>query len=131
MIIGADTCSIVTNWNHRNCVFFGDGGGAVVLERDGRENGLFSSILFADGTGMEDFTVFPTDPYFTMNGRAVYEKATTALPECIRQILCLNRLGLEDVAMIIPHQASAHVLKRAAEILDVPYSKMQTNLQLA
>ncbi|MBZ5618757.1 MAG: ketoacyl-ACP synthase III [Acidobacteriia bacterium] len=130
LVIGADTFSKVTDWNHRNCVFFGDGSGAVVLERDDRKNGLFSSILFADGAGMDDFTVFPKDAYFTMNGKAVYEKATAALPECIRQILCVNRLGVEDVSMIIPHQASAHVLKRAAEVLNVPYSRLQTNLEL-
>ena len=129
LVIGADTYSKVTNWNHRNCVFFGDGSGAVVLEKDNRVNGMFSSILFADGEGMNDFTIFPADAYFTMNGKSVYEKATTVLPECIRQILCMNRLGLEDVSMIIPHQASAHVLKRAAEILNVPYSRMQTNLE--
>jgi len=129
LVIGADTYSKVTNWNHRNCVFFGDGSGAVVLERDHRTNGMFSSILFADGDGMNDFTVFPGEAFFTMNGKAVYEKATAALPECIRQILCMNGLGIDDVSMIIPHQASAHVLKRAAEILNVPYSRMQTNLE--
>ena len=130
LVIGADTYSKITDWNHRNCVFFGDGSGAVILERDHRENGLFSSILLADGEGMDDFTIFPTHAYFTMNGKAVYEKATAALPECIQQILCMNGLGVEDVSMIIPHQASAHVLKRAAEILNVPYSRMQTNLEL-
>jgi 3-oxoacyl-[acyl-carrier-protein] synthase-3 len=129
LVIGADTYSRVTNWNHRNCVFFGDGSGAVVLERRDRDNALFSSILFADGQGMDHFTIFPGDSYFTMNGRAVYETATAALPECIRQILCANRLGLEDVTMILPHQASAHVLKGVAEKLDVPYSRMQTNLE--
>ena len=129
LVIGADTYSKVTDWNHRNCVFFGDGSGAVVLEKDSRANGLFSSILFADGEGMNDFTVFPEDAYFTMNGKAVYKKATAALPECIQQILCMNRLGLEDVSMIIPHQASAHVLRRAAELLNIPYSRIQTNLE--
>jgi 3-oxoacyl-[acyl-carrier-protein] synthase-3 len=64
-----------------------------------------------------------------MNGKVVYQTATTILPECIRQILCMNRLGLEDVSMIIPHQASAHVLKRTAEVLNVPFSRMQTNLE--
>lgn len=129
LVIGADTYSKVTNWNHRNCVFFGDGSGAVVLERDNRINGMFSSLLFADGEGMNDFTIFPNEAYFQMNGKAVYEKATAALPECIRQILCVNGLGLEDVSMIIPHQASAHVLKRAAELLNIPYSRIQTNLE--
>ena len=129
LVIGADTFSKVTDWNSRSCVFFGDGSGAVVLERDDRENGLFSSILFADGEGMDDFTVFPGDACFTMNGKAVYQKATAALPECIQQILCVNHMGLKDVSMIIPHQASAHVLKRAAEILNVPYSRFETNLE--
>jgi 3-oxoacyl-[acyl-carrier-protein] synthase-3 len=78
---------------------------------------------------MNHFTVYPGDPYFTMNGKAVYEKATTVLPECIRQILCLNRLALKDVSMIIPHQASARILKRTAEVLSVPFSGMQTNLK--
>jgi 3-oxoacyl-[acyl-carrier-protein] synthase-3 len=129
LVIGADTYSRVTNWRHRNCVFFGDGSGAVVLERRDRDDALFSSILFADGEGMDHFTIFSGESYFTMDGRAVYETATTALPECIRQILCANRLGIEDVTMIFPHQASAHVLKGVAEKLNVPYSQMQTNLE--
>jgi 3-oxoacyl-[acyl-carrier-protein] synthase-3 len=129
LVIGADTFSKITNWNHRDCIFFGDGAGAVVLERNQRHNGLFSSILLAEGEGMNHFTVYPGDPYFTMNGKAVYEKATTVLPECIRQILCLNRLALKDVSMIIPHQASARILKRTAEVLSVPFSGMQTNLK--
>src|ERR1019366_6928139 len=67
LVIGADTFSKVTDWNPRHCVFFGDGSGAVVLERKDRENGLFSSILFADGEGMNHFTVHPGAAYFTMN----------------------------------------------------------------
>src|ERR1035441_9711932 len=96
LVIGADTFSKVTDWKHRNCVFFGDGAGAVVLGRNDRENGLFASILWAQGEGMDHFTIFPGDACFTMNGKAVYQKATTELPECIRQILCLNRLKLEE-----------------------------------
>jgi len=116
LVIGADTFSKVTDWNHRDCVVFGDGAGAVVLERNDRENGLFSSILLAEGEGMNEFTVFPGDAYFTMNGKAVKEKATTAVPECVREILRLNGLGLIDVSMIVPHQATLGVLKRIAEV---------------
>jgi 3-oxoacyl-[acyl-carrier-protein] synthase-3 len=38
-------------------------------------------------------------------------------------------LGLEDVSMIVPHQATARVLKRIAEVLNVPFSRFQTNLE--
>jgi 3-oxoacyl-[acyl-carrier-protein] synthase-3 len=97
LVIGADTFSKVTDWNHRDCVVFGDGAGAVVLERKDRENGLFSSILLAEGEGKDQFTIYPGDAYFTMNGRSVYQKATAAVPECIQEILRINGLGLEDV----------------------------------
>jgi 3-oxoacyl-[acyl-carrier-protein] synthase III len=130
LVIGADTFSKVTDWNHRDCVVFGDGAGAVVLERKDRENGLFSSILLADGEGMDHFTVYPGDAYFKMNGQAVYQKATTAVPECIREILRINGLRLEDVSMIVPHQATVGVLKRIAEELNIPFSRIQTNLEL-
>ena len=129
LVIGADTFSKVTDWNHRDSVVFGDGAGAVVLERKDRENGLFSSILLAEGEGMNHFTVYPGDAYFTMNGKEVKAKATTAVPECIREILRINGLGLEDVSMIVPHQATAGVLKRIAEVLNMPYSRIQTNLE--
>jgi 3-oxoacyl-[acyl-carrier-protein] synthase-3 len=129
LVIGADTFSKVTNWNHRDCVVFGDGAGAVVLERKERENGFFSSILLAEGEGMNEFTVFPGDAYYTMNGKAVFQKATAAVPECILEVLRINGLRLEDVSMIVPHQATLGVLKRIAEVLDVPFSRIQTNLE--
>jgi 3-oxoacyl-[acyl-carrier-protein] synthase-3 len=129
LVIGADTFSKVTNWNHRDCVVFGDGAGAVVLERKERENGFFSSILLAEGDGMNEFTVFPGDAYYTMNGKAVFQKATAAVPECILEVLRINGLRLEDVSMIVPHQATLGVLKRIAEVLEVPFSRIQTNLE--
>ncbi len=129
LVIGADTFSKVTDWNHRDCVVFGDGAGAVVLERKERKNGLFSSILLAESEGMNEFTVYPGDAYFTMNGKAVKEMATTAVPQCIQEVLRLNNLGLEDVSTIIPHQATLGVLKRIAEVLNIPFSRIQTNLE--
>ena len=118
LVIGADTFSKVTDWNHRDCVVFGDGARGTREERS--ENGFFSSILLAEGEGMNHFTVYPGDAYFTMNGKAVFQKATTAVPECIREILRINGLGLEDVSTIIPHQATSGVLKRIAEVLNMP-----------
>ncbi len=129
LVIGADTFSKVTDWSHRDCVVFGDGAGAVVLDKGEREQGFFSSILLADGEGVDCFTVHPGDAYFTMNGKAVKEKATTAVPEVIQEILRINGLKLADVAMIVPHQATAGVLKRIAEALNIPFSRIQTNLE--
>jgi 3-oxoacyl-[acyl-carrier-protein] synthase-3 len=60
----------------------------------------------------------------------VYDTATTVLPECIRHILAANRLQLSDVAMIIPHQPSMRVLKKTADLLEIPFSKIRTNMDL-
>lgn len=80
LVIGADTFSKITDWNRRDCVFFGDGAGAVILRRDDSGNAFFSSSLFADGSGYDSFTVYPSDPYFTMRGKDVYETGTIVLP---------------------------------------------------
>jgi 3-oxoacyl-[acyl-carrier-protein] synthase-3 len=129
LVIGADTFSKVTDWNHRDCVVFGDAAGAVVLEKKDRENGFFSSILLADGEGINHFTVYPGDAYYKMNGKEVFKAATAAVPECILEILRINGLRLEDVSMIVPHQATAGVLKRIAEVLDIPFCRIPTNLE--
>ncbi len=129
LVIGADTFSKVTDWNHRDCVVFGDAAGAVVLEKKDPENGLFSSILLAEGEGADYFTVYPGDAYYKMNGKEVFKAATAAVPECILEILRINGMRLEDVSMIVPHQATAGVLKRIAEVLNIPFSRIPTNLE--
>ena len=129
LVIGADTFSKITDWKHRNCVFFGDGAGAVVVEAAPDGDGFFSSLLCADGNGMNHFTVYPEDTAFTMNGKAVYETATDVLPRAIQEILCMHRLELKDVSIIVPHQPSIRVLRKTAELLSVPFSLVQTNLE--
>jgi 3-oxoacyl-[acyl-carrier-protein] synthase-3 len=129
LVIGADTFSKITDWRHRNCVFFGDGAGAVVVDRNPAGDGFFSSLLFSDGSGMDGFTVYPGDRTFTMNTKAVYEAATMVLPQAIQDLLCMNRLSSSDVTMIIPHQPSIRVLRKTAELLNLPFDTIRTNLQ--
>lgn len=125
LIIGADTFSKITDWSRRDCVFFGDGAGAAVIQRG---EGLFSSSLYANGAGHENFTVYPGARYFQMNARGVYETATTVLPDAIRNLLTKNLLNLHDVDHVIPHQPSLKVLKKMAEVLPIPFEKVHTNM---
>ncbi len=129
LVIGADAFSKITDWRRRDCVFFGDGAGAVVVERNPAGGGFFSSLLYSDGAGMDGFTVFPGDRHFTMNARAVYETGTTVIPETIRELLCRHALGPEDVAMVVSHQPSIKVLRKTAELLGMPFEKVRTNMQ--
>lgn len=128
LVVGVDTFSTITDWNKRDCVFFGDGAGAVILSRSSTP-GLFSSVLKADGAGKDNFTVFPYDKFFTMNGKAVYETGTQVLPAAIREVLAKNNLSTSDISHIIPHQPSARVLTKTAELLEVPVEKVKMNMR--
>jgi len=128
LIIGADTFSKITDWNRRDCVFFGDGAGAVVLQRTDDDDGFFCFELFADGRGKDNFTVFPGDKYFTMNGKAVYETGTTVLPKTLQDLLGRQNLTIDDVDFVVPHQPSIRVLKKTAEVLGLPLEKMGMNM---
>lgn len=128
LVIGADTFSRITDWNRRDCVFFGDGAGAAILQRDDRGDGFFVFELYGDGRGQDYFTVFPGDQYFTMNGRAVYETATSVLPEAVARLLRRHNLTTEDLALVVPHQPSVRVLRKTAELLNVPIEKICMNM---
>ncbi len=129
LVIGADTFSRITDYHRRDCVFFGDGAGAVVLQRTQVEDGFFCFELFADGSGQDHFTVFPGDFAFTMNPRAVYDTGTTVLPETIRDLLSRHQLKPMDIDHLIPHQPSVRVLRKTAESLGIPLERVCMNME--
>lgn len=128
LVIGADTFSRITDWDRRDCVFFGDGAGAVVLQSTVTDDGFFCFELCADGSGQDCFTVFPGDRAFTMDPKAVYETGTTVLPSTLRNILRRNQLEPVDIDHLIPHQPSMRVLCKTAESLGIPIERVHMNM---
>jgi 3-oxoacyl-[acyl-carrier-protein] synthase-3 len=128
LVIGADTFSKITNWESRDCVFFGDGAGAVVIEACDDPDALFDSRLYSDTRETDNFTVYPNELFFTMNGRAVYETGVRVLPEAILALLEKNALRIEDVRWIIPHQPSHLLLKETAKRLGFPFERVRRNM---
>lgn len=140
LVIGADTFSRITDWTRRDCVFFGDGAGAAVLTHG--DEGFLACRLFTDGRGKWNFTIPaggserpPTSDTvaqglhtFQMNGKAVYETATTVLPHAIMQVMADAGLHVEDIDLMIPHQPSIRILEKTAEVLGLPFEKVMTNM---
>jgi len=118
LIIGADTFSNITDWRDHNCVFFGDGAGAVVVRR----GGFSHSKIYSDAKGKDAFVTHHGDT-FQMNGRAVYDAGTTLLPKVIGEVM----FG-ETIDYLIPHQASIKMLKKLAELTGIEWSKVLTNM---
>lgn len=142
LVIGVDIFSRITDWNRRDCVFFGDGAGAAILSHCNNGDGLLSFHLAADGRGKDHFTVkaggseHPASletikkgmHYFTMNGKAVYDTATVVIPESINIALAKANLTVKDIDYLIPHQPSINILKASAEKLGLPFEKVMTNM---
>jgi 3-oxoacyl-[acyl-carrier-protein] synthase-3 len=129
LVVGADSFSRITDYSRRDCVFFGDGAGAVIMTRLAQDDdGFFSCEIFADGRGQDNFTVLPGDRFFTMDGGAVFRTATEVLPAAITSLLARHKLNPRDIAHLIPHQASIRVLQKTAEMLHLPLDRVRMNM---
>jgi 3-oxoacyl-[acyl-carrier-protein] synthase-3 len=144
LVVGADTMSRVTDWADRNsCVLLGDGAGAFVLQASDRPGGVLSSWLGADGSGSALLTIPAGGSrrpaslatvgeglhYLKMNGRAVYRFATAILGRAVKEAVARAGLRLDDIDLVIPHQANVHIIQSAARSLGVPPSKFFVNLE--
>jgi 3-oxoacyl-[acyl-carrier-protein] synthase-3 len=145
LVIGAETLTKITNWKDRSsCILFGDGAGAVVLERkEGAGRGILYSTLGADGTYWEALNCRAhgsrhparkplADPdmiFMQIRGREVYQQAVRRIVEAVTD--CLDHCGLtiHDVAMVVSHQMNARIIESAAKRLELPEEKVFVNIQ--
>ncbi|HEY7958077.1 MAG TPA: beta-ketoacyl-ACP synthase III [Polyangia bacterium] len=126
-------------------VLFGDAAGAVVLERsDDPERGLLSVSLHSDGSFAEKLYVpsgFAWRPYVSesmvregrhipeMDGRSVFRMAVTKMPEIVREILAKNGRTLDDVKLLIAHQANLRINEAVQKSLGLPDDRVYNNIQ--
>jgi 3-oxoacyl-[acyl-carrier-protein] synthase-3 len=140
LVIGAETFSRLMNWKDRStCVLFGDGAGAVVLERaegtgstddrgilaiDLNSDGRYRDILYVDGG-----TSTGTTGHLIMEGREVFRHAIEKLAETAHT--ALNKAGLtaEDVDWIVPHQANIRIIEGTAKRMQVPMDRVVVTVQ--
>jgi len=114
LVIGAETLTKIVNFKDRGtCVVFGDGAGAVVLGPAQNGAGIKSCVLHSDGSGGDLIYVAngepspegPGRPEIRMDGRRVFRFATEILAEVTREALAEAAVPLEQVRLIVPHQA--------------------------
>ena len=125
LLVASEKYSKITDWKSRNCVFFGDGAGAVIISEV--LNSWITTDIYSDGRGKENFTCKYNDK-FKMNGNAVFESGTKILPRTILDALNKNNLTVNDISWLIPHQPSIHILIKTAEILNLPIDKVVMNM---
>jgi 3-oxoacyl-[acyl-carrier-protein] synthase-3 len=145
LVIGAETLTKITNWKDRtSCILFGDGAGAVVLERRADAGrGILYSTVGSDGTFWETLNCRaygsrhpvsrplddPDKIFMQIKGREVYQQAVRRIVDAVTECLDRCRLTLEDVAMVISHQMNARIIESATKRLNLPEDKVFINIQ--
>jgi len=125
LLVASERYSTITDWDDRNCVFFGDGSGAVVVSNS--INSWVSTDIFSDGSGSEHFTCHHSEK-FIMNGKAVFDFGTKILPKTIKDSLNNVNLNVDDISWLVPHQPSINILKKTAEKLNLPIERVVLNM---
>ena len=142
LVVGGDVLSKIVDWSDRaTCIVFGDGAGAVVLERSG-SGGFLGFELGADGSGGLDLyvpaggsreptsreTVAKGEHYVRMNGREVFKFATRVLVSSGRKLLDECGVAVEDVDVYVPHQANVRIIEHAAQKLGILPERIVINV---
>jgi len=144
LVIGAETLTKITDWSDRkSCILFGDGAGAVVLERseEGR-NGILYSTMYSDGDRWDALNCqaygsrHPAHKqlddakkiYMQIRGREVYQLAVRRIVEAVTECMNHCELSVDDIRMVIPHQMNARIIESAAKRLKLPDEKVYVNI---
>jgi len=137
LIVGGDLLSRILDWSDRStAVLFGDGAGAVVLEKVSG-GGFLGFELGADGSGgpqlyvpaggsrspATEETVAEGMHFVKMNGREVFKFATRVLVSSAEAVLAECGRSIEDVDVYVPHQANVRIIEHARQKLGIPEEK--------
>jgi len=138
LVVGGDVLSRILDWTDRSTVvLFGDGAGAVVVERT-PERGFLGFELGADGGGGMHLSLpgsgsrriddGSANGYVQMNGREVFRFATRVLVSSAEAVLERCGVSVDDVDVYVPHQANVRIMDHAAQKLGIPRERMVVNV---
>jgi 3-oxoacyl-[acyl-carrier-protein] synthase-3 len=145
MIVGVETLSRIMNTADRGTsILFGDGAGAVIVERTAVENDCFLDCeLGADGSKPEMLyvkgggsrnpltaeSIAAKADKVEMSGREIFKHAVTKMVETSRIVLARSNLTTSDVRWVVPHQANARIIELATKMLEIDRDKVIMNIE--
>jgi 3-oxoacyl-[acyl-carrier-protein] synthase-3 len=136
LVIGAETFSRILDWTDRaTCVLFGDGAGALVLERTEQpgtmqDRGLLTSHLRSDGRYKDKLYVdggpssTGTIGHLRMEGREVYKHAVAKVSDVIEDAFAATGFTAQDLDWFVPHQANVRIIDSTAVKFGIPSEKV-------
>ena len=143
LVIGSETLSRLTDYTDRqSCILFGDGAGAVVLQRSTEQGrGVIYSSMHADGAGWEMLYCPPgsrhpidqtmvagRQQFMKIKGREVYKFAVQRFNELFEDAIRKCELQHDQIKLIIPHQVNLRIIDSAMQRLGLPMEKCFVNI---
>jgi len=143
LVIGADALSVITDYQDReSCVLFGDGAGAVLLGAGSGRGEVLDHIVGMDGAGADlimvpaggsreptsHATVDRRAHYLKMQGRKVFRFAVAKICELVEQMTARHGLSLDDIGLLVPHQANQRILEAATRTLGLDPRRVLVNV---
>ncbi|HEY7270641.1 MAG TPA: beta-ketoacyl-ACP synthase III [Dehalococcoidia bacterium] len=138
LVVGSEVYSRILNWSDRStCILFGDGAGAVVLERgeEGaggfvlKSDGAAAHLLYARGPASAPAAMMESEGYYVkMECREVFKYAVRAMEDTTRESLARVGLGVDDITWVVPPQANQRILSAYARALGLPEERVVSNL---
>ncbi len=144
LVVGSETLSRFINWEDRStCILFGDGAGAFVLQARDEPGGVLSAVMRSDGSGGSLLTVpaggsrLPASletvhrkqHTIQMNGREVFRFATRVMATATREVVARAGLKMDDIDLVVPHQANLRIIEAAARGLRLPLDRFMINIE--
>lgn len=141
LVIGTETLSRIIDWTDRGtCILFGDGAAAFVLRGSEIPGGVREVVLHSDGSGGDllyaTSGMRPTwngskspEVGIGMNGREVFRFATKIMSSATEEVVRKAGLSIDDIDMIVPHQANRRIIEAAARNLKLPMERFMVNIE--
>lgn len=141
--ISAEDYEFNTRYRHLT-VLFGDGAGAVVVEGSDNGKGLLATRLFTNGSNVEALymrggsrrrpwvradLVDQGDLIPDMEGRAVFKEAVSKMPDAVRQVCADAGVTVDDIDVLLVHQANLRIVEAVAKQLGLPPEKVPHNIE--
>lgn len=127
LVIGSEKLSSVIDFTDREtCILFGDGAGAVIIESS--ENEKDSTFFYTASRG-DDNDILSVKEYIKMAGKEVFKFAVDVLPRSIDSVLEKANLTIDDIDVVIPHQANMRIIANVAKTTKIPLEKFEMNIE--
>lgn len=132
LLVGAEKMSSILNWEDRStCILFGDGAGAVILQKYEGNSGIIDSKIYSDGTLYDVlYTTIGNESesnergQIKMKGQELFRHAVEKMSESIASLLEKNNIDISDIDYFVPHQANVRIINSIADRLNFDQNKV-------